>query len=410
MNCPEVEELMQRHLDSDLEEQEEDQLLGHIRDCPDCAALYQRLIRLSEDLTALPPVSPPVNIVDSILPRLDELDFPAANKPSIQAVGGVSSKDPSWEANNELKPAASSKPRRKYIWTALSGVAAAGLAIGMFIFTMDGPGKQNAQLMDSHAPESSSMEPARNKMMDPSGYQEGNSSEMPESGADPLGSLLEESGEVAERTSDKEMLSEDRELTGSRAHPPVENDAQPEEFQIQDQAGSMNEGAEADESVSPEGEQPPVALAPNEDTPVTEETEVPPAADLSDTPPASPDTEGLGVIDGGQAGDDHQPESNHNGSPDVTDPQYRNPEVVYERLLSPGSDLFAYVNEQRVLVSSSNGEIRFASSHKWKSEDTVRFVAWLNEQELLYQVTKENGESVQFMVNVEEETETEIAY
>jgi hypothetical protein len=65
---------MQRFVDQDLTQAEEDSLLAHIEQCPECAASFEQLQRLSAELSLLPMVSPPFSIVDSILPRLAELD------------------------------------------------------------------------------------------------------------------------------------------------------------------------------------------------------------------------------------------------------------------------------------------------------------------------------------------------
>ncbi|WP_148497643.1 ICP22 family protein [Paenibacillus senegalensis] len=400
---------MQRHLDSDLEEQEEDLLLGHIRDCPDCAAMYERLIRLSEDLTALPSVSPPVNIVDSIMPRLDGLAFPASDKPSVQAVAPSIIKD----QNESEMSAPLRRPRKKYIWTALSGVAAAGLAIGLFIFDLDGPVTRHAELKDSHAPETSSSM-VQDKNTAPDGNEAGAAADGdPESAGEPMGSILEESGELAETATDGEASLLERNLTEDPGPPTGDGEVQPEELQVRDQAGPAAGDAVAEEihkeQVPPEPEQPVTEMAPNEDTPVTEAGEVP-QTEEAEAPESSPEDQEVGIAAGEPVSGAEKQESGSETPADLSDPQYRSPEVVYERLLSPGNDLFAYVNEQRVLISSSDGEVRFASQYKWQPEDKVRFVAWLNEQELLYQVTKESGETIQYKVDVKEQTETEIAY
>jgi hypothetical protein len=74
MNCELMMEWMQRFVDVDLTQTEEQSLMTHISQCPDCAASFEQLQRLSAELSLLPMVVPPFSIVDSILPRLAELD------------------------------------------------------------------------------------------------------------------------------------------------------------------------------------------------------------------------------------------------------------------------------------------------------------------------------------------------
>jgi hypothetical protein len=74
MNCEQMMEWMQRYVDEDLPQAEQDILMAHIKQCPDCAASFEQLQNLSAELSRLPMVSPPFSIVDSILPKLAELD------------------------------------------------------------------------------------------------------------------------------------------------------------------------------------------------------------------------------------------------------------------------------------------------------------------------------------------------
>jgi len=64
---------MQRYVDHDLNERETSALMAHIGQCPECAAMFERLVRLSKGLEQLPRVVPPYSLVDAILPELDRL-------------------------------------------------------------------------------------------------------------------------------------------------------------------------------------------------------------------------------------------------------------------------------------------------------------------------------------------------
>lgn len=74
MKCQEVMELMQRHLDADLNEEENKALEEHLNTCASCTQMFERLQLLSAELVNLPKVTPPISIVDSIMPTLNEID------------------------------------------------------------------------------------------------------------------------------------------------------------------------------------------------------------------------------------------------------------------------------------------------------------------------------------------------
>ncbi|MBO9605207.1 MAG: zf-HC2 domain-containing protein [Paenibacillaceae bacterium] len=109
MTCETILTLMQLSVDRELAEDEQSVLDAHLASCPECAALYGRLLRLSHDLEQLPKVVPPISIVDSILPKLEQLDVPAGGegvrrKPSTS--GGFRSFLPSWRLAGGLTAAA----------------------------------------------------------------------------------------------------------------------------------------------------------------------------------------------------------------------------------------------------------------------------------------------------------------
>ncbi|MGN7765265.1 anti-sigma factor family protein [Paenibacillus sp. 22594] len=81
MKCAEVMEWMHRYLDHDLSQEEIIEMFRHIDNCPSCADVFDRLSVLSQQLEQLPDVKPPFSLVDSILPRLDELDRVDAQEP-----------------------------------------------------------------------------------------------------------------------------------------------------------------------------------------------------------------------------------------------------------------------------------------------------------------------------------------
>jgi len=118
MNCQEVMEYMQRYLDQDLGKAETEQMHDHLRGCEQCSAMFERLVQLSDELEKLPKVTPSVSIVDSILPRLDELD-----QGSAKAVVA---------------------PRRKRFSYKAAGVVAAGIALGLMLMQWNPFGSEYA--------------------------------------------------------------------------------------------------------------------------------------------------------------------------------------------------------------------------------------------------------------------------
>lgn len=142
MICEEVMELIQRHVDGDLTEEETVGMTEHVRECADCAAMLERLRRLSEGLMQLPKITPPFSLVDAILPQLDAIAIPAEAKAADDVPGSVS----------EPLPPRSSRPVRTYIGR-LAAVVALGIAIGVLVFNeplrLGGSASDNAAVSDT---------------------------------------------------------------------------------------------------------------------------------------------------------------------------------------------------------------------------------------------------------------------
>ncbi|MCR2803211.1 anti-sigma factor family protein [Paenibacillus soyae] len=136
MNCQEVMELMQRQLDDDLGDEEFVVLNDHIRQCPDCAAAFERLKRLSSDLASLPKVTPRYSLVDAILPELERIDLEARQAEHVIATAPAS--DPAEEKLGESRRL---KRSRKWpSWSAVGSVVAAGVVAGLFLLNAPGFG------------------------------------------------------------------------------------------------------------------------------------------------------------------------------------------------------------------------------------------------------------------------------
>jgi hypothetical protein len=143
MTCHEVIEYMQRQLDGDLDEVETDNLMKHIKHCPDCPEMYGRLQRLSAELENLPKVSPSYSLVDAIMPDLERIDTAAARQDGRE------------EAASAYGSRA--KPRKRltdrFSFRVMSGVIAAGVVAGLFLVT-------NPPASLDHADQSQALESA----------------------------------------------------------------------------------------------------------------------------------------------------------------------------------------------------------------------------------------------------------
>lgn len=65
-------EWMQRDLDGDLTEVEKERLMKHLARSPEDTRLYKELRYLSDELSQLPKVKPPVSLVDSLLAEIEQ--------------------------------------------------------------------------------------------------------------------------------------------------------------------------------------------------------------------------------------------------------------------------------------------------------------------------------------------------
>ena len=126
MNCQEVMEYMQRHLDLDLNEEEQRLLEQHIVGCSSCQEMMGRLQRLTDELTNLPKVYPPVSLVDAIMPELVKIDSQVKTGPiSLQS------------NDSEAHIARSPRRQRRMPYRMLGGAIAAGILLGVMIMNWD---------------------------------------------------------------------------------------------------------------------------------------------------------------------------------------------------------------------------------------------------------------------------------
>lgn len=135
MNNQEVNEFMHRYLDDDLSGDEAALLEEHLRHFPASSAMFERLKQLNSDLEQLPKVTPPISIVDAILPRLEREGL--WNEESVPSTeqNGLQSDLPA----SVIVPRVGKSRRFGTAYRWLGGVVAAGIALTVFITTL-GPG------------------------------------------------------------------------------------------------------------------------------------------------------------------------------------------------------------------------------------------------------------------------------
>jgi hypothetical protein len=150
VECEEIYELIQRDLDSDLDDSEKTELMLHLSNCPDCAELAERLHMISTRLEQLPMVKPPFSIVSSILPQLDIIDQ-ERNKSGVPFLAADEQVAAIERKRVDIK-------RNKMFWyRSAGGFIAAGLLLSVVMFNMgESSQKESALSMPNKYKESNS--------------------------------------------------------------------------------------------------------------------------------------------------------------------------------------------------------------------------------------------------------------
>jgi anti-sigma factor RsiW len=261
MNCQEVMELMQRYIDNDLDQPETSLMMDHVGQCPDCAAMLVRLQTLSSELAQLPRVVPRYSLVDAILPELERLYTEQSD--GIRSNGVDSNTVPSL-----LR---SKRPSRNLI-RKLSGVVAAGVVVGLLLFSQPlnwsfsgsvsndaaAPAPMAAQNEDASSfsleatdtvtvtsqvtKKSIMADESKNKAKEPD---QGTTMASPSSEPTTNGAMMDQFGIADDKSANKEML-EGSSSAANPSAPNVENG--PSEMAIQPKLS-----IQASASVSPDG-------------------------------------------------------------------------------------------------------------------------------------------------------------
>ncbi|GIP35869.1 zf-HC2 domain-containing protein [Paenibacillus sp. J2TS4] len=406
MNCHEAEELLQRYLDSDLAKEEEKRFFLHIEQCADCADQLQRMKRLSEELDSLSDVVPPISIVDSILPKLMELDS-AAGMNSKEEHPAVTSPISSASIERSESPRHSRPRRGRWMWTAISGVAAAGVALGIFIFDSPNSNVEYAELSLSRE------------------IQDMSSKEAPSSGAETnneaqhngeSGALEDtpEGNESADSLGDSAL--DKRKKTDSDKVPAEGLDAR-----ISSGSTSRSGDSKADSTSPDTSETHNVSKSIADGMPSAHQGDTPPSANSPSAPAEpgiadEPEPESA-VVDAEQGlaneagpsfmgippAEEGADRLNFKSGPDDTagSASFTSED---EGMESPDGSARAFIIDQKLYVNDEEGRLLYASLRQWKPEDTVLLVEWLNDRQLVYEVQSDSGTS-RYTVDVVEQTE-----
>lgn len=386
MICQEVMELMQRQLDGDLNSHEEEELFAHLAHCEDCVQMFERLQRLSDELTQLPKVVPPYSLVDAILPQLAEIDRGAAA--SITDKAAVVT--PDVRQNEQGQPTKLPRTRRfssQFSWKFASGVVAAGLVLGFFVFNMKQPVLDNA---DGLVPMSRQVEESSAASSEMKGTLKTEDPMLKKNvtDANPAASASPEAGANGDSVNGAETKETDN-LASGGSGPQATSDAnleKPEAFRVSKSEDAKGPSKVDSSTSAPErmkdtpagGESKNSAPAPT--TPVSGENTPNKGADQTASPQPTPATTATpeptpatkkGSDDSDQRG----------GIFSMTAPES---ETV---LKSASGTLTAAVEDRHVVIrNSATGDLVFASKKAWQPEDKITLVEWSKDDKLFYQV------------------------
>lgn len=416
MSCDEVMELMQRFLDHDLTDAEQQSLFSHISTCPECALLYERLRLVDEQLMQLPVVNPPFSIVDSILPLLTE-----------QAPGGgsqASEEEQPLKVAPTVEPAEPVQPsvvvpfrRRKLVSRLVYGTtAAAALVLGVFLFQgyEDSQSTTNNAMLQRTLTGSIVTEESQPDQ-----------SSTPEQ-ASPL--------MIMDAPPNMDQMDQTERMENGDAPPASAGGGAPEsaltnKSRVQDQygksAGTMNSSEplhSTEKKVEPRTAQdgPESSVAPQ--TNLNDGFAAPPLASsatsttmdqrANDQQTADKKDSGGAVMEKGGFVDPAKIDSGSRLSfvaPDPLmqsiDPQGFSPAQT-EELRSANEKHDAVIEDRRVIIRSRLGEIVFLSPQQWAQTDEVHLSKWLNDNQLLYQVTHGDGTQLQYVIDIKLKQET----
>jgi anti-sigma factor RsiW len=365
MNCKEIMELMQRYIDHDLMEAEQESLFVHLQDCPDCAASFEQLQILSAELSSLTKVTPPFSIVESIMPRLAEIDAEAAG----------------FEAAS-LTPKHRA-PNRVFSWKIATGFAAAAVILSVFAVSLTPASKYDAsdkmnQTMgvsnskpstkgsDSGAAETPNAEPAAKA-----------ESTGKADAAAKAGTASESPAIVFNQSIDES--SKTKGTTGFTVQSPT---PLPNKSPAAGSSKSLKKEANPAEVTAPTKDSSPKAAAPNTSNHM----------DMMIVPEHAPTPNPSGGV--------YSSRNKQNSSFAANSPST-------DQLKSDDGQFIGSIENQTVFITTPDMNRVYTSLIQWKPTDTILLLRWLNNTKLTYQVNMEDGQIKHYIIDTIQKTEQE---
>jgi hypothetical protein len=345
MNCELMMEWMQRFVDEDLTQTEQEVLMKHVTQCPECAASFERLQLLSAELAHLHKITPPYSIVDSILPKLMELD---AQQAAIKAA---------------VLPTTKHGKKAIFSWKIGAGFVAAAIFFSLIAVNLMPNTNKTASdkmLMEN---QSISASPAA-------------AFENPGSALD--STAAKEEAKAQQPTADNSNSEDKLTATFDQAIDGLKGDAKEEK--------ATESGQKPDKSKSSRTASPTVSTDATNDTSKNQKT----APATSPSPaPAPQATEPIG----------------HDKRLMVPRTSLVNPSV--QTLASEDGNFIGLVERQIVQVQTPDGNRIYTSSVQWKPTDSIQFIQWLDNSRLVYEVKMEDGLVKRYIIDPILKTEQE---
>ncbi|KQX64832.1 MULTISPECIES: zf-HC2 domain-containing protein [unclassified Paenibacillus] len=399
MNCQEVMEFMQRQLDGDLDAKEEDELHAHLMHCLDCAQMFERLQRLSDELTQLPKVIPPYSLVDAIMPQLADIDKHAAASitDKVAAFGTHASQTAS------VQPPKLPWTRRlgsQFSWKFAGGVVAAGLILGFFAFNLKHPMLDQAD--DLMQPKAASGKQIAGQMPSTAGSDSKAAEDAgKKKAADSADAKQEAPNAPAAESFGQEKAKPDVTTGNEIVGPQATTDAKLEDPQTLSSSGAAKDTnglRQAPSTSEPERLKDQASAGTNEKKGSDPVSTNPPAG--SETSNKVPDQKVLKTTEPTPT-----PAAKNGGETNDVGGIYSLTAPSAKSLKSTTGVLEAVVEEQHVVIrNSSTQEVVFASKQVWKSGDLITLVEWSKDDKLFYQVQSEGTlHTILIDVNAKEE-------
>lgn len=368
MKCQEVMECMQRYLDRDLGGVEQNAMQEHLRQCPECTEMFERLTKVSNELEQLPKVEPPYSIVDSIMPRLAEID--------IQKDAGVVP-GPGYEPKKAAaadKQAIHAKRMNRLSMVAAGSVVAAGLLVAIILPNYHSFTGQMANGVTG-GPAASTLSAANSSGSNHATTNSGTST-----------------NDSAKQSLANPKSASNSKSSGSSSKVKYDTELQPN-------TSTSNEGFAAPNAIvqpkSSGGETPDRVQVMSESSQAKANTSTAaPGASQSQSSSSS----GSGTASGTGSDSDSATSQQSTMTPSskvAAAPSVASPDGTYQATIQKG----------KVVIQNKSGDTVFTSTKEWSAADSVQLLKWISADAFRYEVTKD-GSKQDYTIHLKNKSET----